>query len=147
MNNTAAFVRRAQTLRAFKIAATDSNYFALLFDPFDESRANSTSVIEIFTVGGRTPPNNHQIAHEMFYVLKGEGRARCQGESFDLRQGDSLMLKPGAEHVVENTGTTKLYCLTVMAPNEGFAELIRAGVEVTLDEEDRAVVLGRASSF
>jgi hypothetical protein len=43
---------------------------------------------------------------------------------------------------VENTGNGKLYCLTTMMPNEGFAELIRAGIPVELDEEDIAVFGG-----
>ena len=38
------------------------------------------------------------------------------------------------EHVVENTGPGKLYCLTMMTPNEGFAELIRAGTPVELTD-------------
>jgi hypothetical protein len=39
--------------------------------------------------------------------------------------------------VIENTGPGKLYTLTVMTPNEGFAELIRGGEPVELDDEDR----------
>jgi hypothetical protein len=46
------------------------------------------------------------------------------------------------EHVVENTGPDKLYCLTVMVPNEGFAELIRDGAPMALDDADRAVITG-----
>jgi hypothetical protein len=52
------------------------------------------------------------------------------------------MLRPGAEHVIENTGAAKLYTLTFMVPNEGFAELIRAGAPVTLDDEDLAILCG-----
>ena len=55
-----------------------------------------------------------------------------------------LVLRPGCEHVVENTGREKLYCLTMMTPNEGFAELIRRGTPVTLTAEDVAVIRGDA---
>ena len=49
--------------------------------------------------------------------------------------------EPGdVDHVVENVGPDKLYCLTVMVPNEGFAEMIRDGETMTLDAADRAVV-------
>ena len=34
----------------------------------------------------------------------------------------------------------KLYCLTFMAPNEGFAELIRQGTPVELTAEDLTVI-------
>ena len=45
------------------------------------------------------------------------------------------------EHVVENIGPDKLYCLTVMVPNEGFAELIRAGSTQSLDAADQAAII------
>jgi mannose-6-phosphate isomerase-like protein (cupin superfamily) len=89
-----------------------------------------------------TPPNTHRYAHEFFYVLAGEGVALCGGESHSIAKGDALMLRPGAEHIIKNTGDGKLYTLTFMVPNEGFAELIRAGQPVPLDEEDIAVLCG-----
>ena len=44
--------------------------------------------------------------------------------------------------MIEYTGPRKLYTLTFMVPNEGFAELIRAGQLVTLDDEDLEVLCG-----
>jgi len=43
-------------------------------------------------------------------------------------------------HLIENTGSSRLYALCVMVPNENFAELIRTGRLVELDEEDLAVL-------
>ena len=57
-----------------------------------------------------------------------------------MEKGDTLVLPPGLDHVVENTGAGRLYCLTVMVPNEGLAELIRAGATMVLDDVDRATV-------
>lgn len=133
--------RSVQDVQVRRIAPTDTNYFALLFDP-EADGIEQVCVVEIFTVGGKTPPNSHERAHEFFYVLAGEGIARCREVARRIGKGDALMLRPGAEHVIENTGDTKLYTLTFMVPNEGFAELIRAGEELTLDEEDRAVLTG-----
>jgi mannose-6-phosphate isomerase-like protein (cupin superfamily) len=131
----------ASTAKAFRIAPTDTNYFAVLFDP-EKDAIRNVFVVEIFTAGGATPPNTHSHADEFFYVLSGEGIARCDGAETPLKKGDSLLLRPGHEHIVHNTGTAKLYCLTVMTPNEGFAELIRSGQPVTLDAEDLAVLGG-----
>lgn len=131
------------TAKAFRIAPSDTNYFAILFDPHKD-KCEPIFVIEIFNVGGATPPNSHSHAHEFFYVLHGEGIARCGGASRPIRKGDALLLRPGAEHVVENTGAGKLYTLTVMTPNEGFSELIRAGERVTLDAGDLSVLGGAA---
>jgi mannose-6-phosphate isomerase-like protein (cupin superfamily) len=136
--------KRGGECRAYRISPKDTNYFALLFDPEGE-QADLTCVIEIFTKGGKTPPNVHTRAHEMFYVLRGEGIARCGDIAKPIRQGDALLIRPGGEHVIENTGAGKLYTLTVMIPNEDFAQLIRNGEPVTLDDEDVAVIEGRST--
>jgi mannose-6-phosphate isomerase-like protein (cupin superfamily) len=130
---------------AFRISPADTNYFILLFDPQGEG-VQSVVVVEVFAVGGRTPPNSHVRAHEFFYVLHGQGRALCGGRCALLRRGDALLVRPGVEHVIENTGPGKLYTLTVMTPNEGFAELIRHGEAVPLDEEDRTVLAAAAAA-
>src|SRR5271163_3055414 len=123
----------AASAKAFRISPKDTNYFVLLFDR-EKDDIENIFVIEIFTKSGATPPNEHAHAHEFFYVLEGEGK------SMPIRRGDALLLRPGSEHVIENTGSGKLYTLTVMTPNEGFAELIRSGQPVELDDEDRKVL-------
>lgn len=125
----------------YRISPNDTNYFALIVDPVAD-KVPFVTVVEIFEKGGKTPPNAHAAAHEMFFVLKGEGKAWCDGNETALKSGDVLVLTPTSEHVVENTGAGKLYCLTTMMPNEGFAELIRNGSPVALDAEDIAVLEG-----
>jgi len=136
-----AVLRSVGKVEARRISPTDTNYFALLFEPGVDAIA-PVCVVEIFSVGGATPPNMHRQAHEFFFVLSGAGIARCGDLSLPIAKGDALMLRPGTEHVIENTGPTKLYTLTFMVPNEGFAELIRAGQLVTLDDEDLEVLHG-----
>lgn len=133
-------LRRARDCRVSRISPQDTNKFVMTVDPVAD-RLPFVSVIEIFDAGGKTPPNTHRYAHEMFYVLEGRGRAYCDGKSYDIAKGDTLVLPPGMEHVVENTGPERLYCLTVMVPNEGFAELIRAGAPMALDAADEAAIL------
>ena len=130
-----AFTRSLADAPCFRISPDDTNYFAILADPIGDDVPWIT-VIEIFDHDGKTPPNSHAVAHEMFYVLKGEGIAIADGEKTPVRAGDALVLRPGCEHVVENTGEGKLYCLTTMIPDEEFAALIRNGKPETLLDED-----------
>ncbi len=141
MMATPSIAKRAADLRAFRISPKDSNYFACMLDPVSDG-VSFTMVVEIFEPGGKTPPNSHTVAEEAFFVIAGTGRAIVGSDSRDIGPGDVLVLRPGTEHVVENTGPKKLYCLTMMTPNEGFAELIHAGVPVALTAEDRAVITG-----
>jgi mannose-6-phosphate isomerase-like protein (cupin superfamily) len=141
MMQTDVIARHPGALQGFRISPNDSNYFACLFDPIADG-VSFTLVVEIFNPGGRTPPNTHADAYESFFVLAGTGLAHAGGAAFAIAPGDAFVLRPGVEHVVENTGQKKLYCLTLMTPNEGFAELIRNGTPVEITDEDRAVIAG-----
>ncbi len=132
-------IKRPETLKAFRIAPDDTNYMACLFDPIDE-KVGFTCIVEIYDVGGKTPPNAHSAAHEMFFILKGEGTAICDGNAAPVRAGDAVLLPPGSVHVIENTGPGKLYALCLMVPNEDFAEMIHKGTPVPMDPADIAVL-------
>ncbi|NES93873.1 MAG: cupin domain-containing protein [Desertifilum sp. SIO1I2] len=125
--------------QAYRISPNDTNRLAIVFDP-STTDFSLTYCVEIFDVGGKTPPNRHQLAVEMFFVLKGEGLANCDGKSVRIQAGDSLLVPPTGTHVIENTGKDRLYALCIMIPNEDFAELIRSGTPVELDEEDMRVL-------
>ena len=137
--SAAAIVKRMADCPAYRISPKDTNYFALLFDARGEG-CDLVAVVEIFEPGGKTPPNVHHRAHEIFFVLEGEGRAICDGKTTRVAKGDAMLVRPGHTHVVENTGPGKLYSLTVMAPNEDFAELIRGGTPVSLSADDRRIL-------
>ena len=135
-----ALAKTARHYEAFKINAADSNRLALIFDP-QKDGANFIACVEIFDQGGKTPPNEHAVGQEFFFILSGEGLATCDGRTIAVKPGDSLLLKPGTEHALENTGTGRLYCLTIMVPDDGFTDLIRSGVPAALDDEDLAVLV------
>jgi mannose-6-phosphate isomerase-like protein (cupin superfamily) len=128
-----------QDYQAYRISPEDTNRLAIVFDPVI-ANMSLTYCVEIFDVGGKTPPNRHQLAVEMFFILKGEGLASCDGKVVPIRSGDSVLVPPNGIHVLENTGSGRLYALCMMVPNEDFAELIRSGIPVELDEEDWAVL-------
>lgn len=132
-------VKSPQDYQAYRISPHDSNRLAIIFDTAS-ANTSLTCCVEIFDIGGKTPPNRHQWAVEMFFILKGEGRASCDGKTVSIQAGDSLLVPPTGTHLIENTGQTRLYTLCVMVPNEDFAELIRSGTPVQLDEEDLAVL-------
>ena len=135
------FFKRPDQFEAFRIKAGESNRLVVMFDSIKE-KLDFIACVEIFDEGGLTPPNTHKAADELFFVLEGEGRARCDDNWVELRKGDAMVVPAGAEHVVENTGDGRLYTLTVMVPDENFARLIRSGVPDKLDEEDLRVLQG-----
>lgn len=128
-----------QDYRAFRISPNDTNRLAIVFEP-KIADASLTLCIEIFDPGGKTPPNRHNIAVEMFFILKGTGIAECDGKEIEFKAGDSLLVPPKGIHQIRNTGQGRLYAICFMVPNEDFAELILSGTPVELDEEDLRVL-------
>ncbi len=134
-----AVVKSPRDYQAYRISPHDSNRLAIVFDPAI-ANFSMTFCVEIFDIGGKTPPNRHQMAIEMFFVLKGQGIAICDGKEEQIQAGDSLLVPPTGIHAIRNTGSERLYALCFMVPNEDFAELIRSGLPVELDDEDMAVL-------
>jgi mannose-6-phosphate isomerase-like protein (cupin superfamily) len=132
-------VRSTQNYQAFRISPTDTNRIVLLFDP-TETHYSMTVCVEIFDPGGGTPYHRHRHADEMFFILQGEGAALCDGKAVALRAGDCILVRPTGMHEIQNTGDQRLYVLSVMVPNEDFAELVRSGIPAELDAEDLAVL-------
>jgi mannose-6-phosphate isomerase-like protein (cupin superfamily) len=139
MSAPPAVARTSADYRCYKISPGDTNRLAIVFDPIGDG-VDFICTVEIFEVGGKTPPNRHPVGQEMFFVLQGACIATAGDRTVALRAGDSLLVRPGHEHVIENTGAGKLYLLQVMVPNDDFAELIRRGTPMTLDDEDLAVL-------
>jgi mannose-6-phosphate isomerase-like protein (cupin superfamily) len=138
-------IKSPKDYQAYRISPQDTNRLAIVFEPATAD-ASLTFCVEIFDEGGKTPPNRHQFAVEMFFVLKGEGLATCDGKTVPIRAGDSLLVPPTGIHELRNTGSGRLYTLCFMVPNEDFAELIHSGIPVELDEEDLRV-LGRSDAL
>ncbi len=132
-------VRSTQNYQAFRISPTDTNRIVLLFDP-TVTNYSMTVCVEIFDPGGGTPYHRHRHADEMFFILQGEGAALCDGKEIVLRAGDCILVRPTGMHEIHNTGAQRLYLLSVMVPNEDFAELVRSGIPAELDAEDLAVL-------
>ena len=125
--------------QTYRISPNDTNRLAIVFDP-DSANDSLTVCVEIFEVGSETPPHRHNFAVEMFFILKGEGIAVCDGKETSLHSGDSVLMPKTGTHYLKNTGNERLYALCMMVPNEDFSELIRNGIPATLDEEDLKIL-------
>lgn len=128
----------ARTAQAHHITAGDTVKLAPLAGPAD-GLAHSVFV-EIWEPGGAQPPNSHPRSTETFFILGGEGEAEVDGVTAPVRAGDFLVLAAGTVHRIRNTGAGKLYAITTMLPDEGFAALVERGPVTDLDDEDRAVL-------
>ena len=77
---------------------------------------------------------------ETFLFLQGSGTAYCDGTRVEVHAGQLLVLPARSLHHIESSPAGKLYAITTMAPDDGFAALVRRGSVAPLDDQERAVV-------
>jgi mannose-6-phosphate isomerase-like protein (cupin superfamily) len=112
---------------------------AVLSGPADGS--GTTVVLEIWEPGGSQPDNSHEESTETFVVLKGTARAHSDEHVVDLGPGNVIVLPAtSVHHIVNSSATERLYTITVMEHDGGFADLILTGPEAALDDADAAVL-------
>ena len=66
--------------------------------------------------GGATTAHYHRTTEELYYIVGGTGRMRIADEERDVRRGDCIVIPPGAEHKLTNTGAGPLVLLCCCAP-------------------------------
>ena len=65
------------------------------------------------------PPHSHAGNEEVVYVLEGSLRYTVDGETRDLRPGDSMSTPRGSVHAFSNPGAEAARALVVMTPDIG----------------------------
>jgi nicotinamidase-related amidase/mannose-6-phosphate isomerase-like protein (cupin superfamily) len=125
---------RASGRSAYRIASGDTVKLVPLKSP--EPGFDASVFLEIWDPGGSQPPNSHERSVETFFILEGSGVAYSDGDEFPVTAGDLVVLPAGTVHRIENTGPERLYAVTTMRPDAGFAALVERGSPEALDADD-----------
>lgn len=137
------FYKDVEAARPYHISAGDTVKLAVVHYPDD---VYDVSVLyEVWEVGGAQPVNSHSRSVETFWFLSGSGVAFSDGSEIEVAAGGFLVLPPKSRHRIANTGDSRLYAITTMSPDDGFAKLVSSGVPTTFDPEDLAVLRGLVS--
>jgi mannose-6-phosphate isomerase-like protein (cupin superfamily) len=66
--------------------------------------------------GESTLPHRLLKSTELYYILKGTGCMKIEGESSTVRPGQIVLIPPGAVQNIRNTGTCDLVFLCIVSP-------------------------------
>ncbi|SDG22500.1 cupin domain-containing protein [Klenkia brasiliensis] len=136
---TAPVVKSLSDITPHYIGDNRTVRLAVLSGPADGS--STTVVLEIWEPGGSQPDNSHEASTETFVVLRGTARAHSDEHVTELGPGDVIVLPAtSVHHIVNTSATERLYTITVMENDGGFADLILTGPEAFLDDADAAVL-------
>ena len=127
-----------ELLQGFRFSDRDHCRLALLHDPKQPSAA--TIFLEIHDPSDRVPSHAHHQAAELFFVPRSEVHVHVGETSIRARGSDCVVVPEDAIHDLENPGPGRLYLLTVLSCDQGFADVLRHGLPAPLDAEDLAVL-------
>ena len=88
--------------KAFGPTAPGASIRVLIDDEHDGAPVYKLRMIEL-EPGGRSPDHSHPYEHENF-VVEGVGQVMVDGEWFDLKPGDVVLVPPGVRHQYRNAG-------------------------------------------
>lgn len=144
---------RPEELHGFRFSEHDHCRLALLSAPGDLERGPeaadapgqacdgaATVFLEVHDVSDRVPFHSHHEAAELFFVLRGTALFHAGERTIRARGGDFVVVPPDLPHDLQNPGPGRLYLITVLSRDAGFAELLQHGIPTPLDAEDLAVL-------
>lgn len=138
---------RPEDLYGFRFSERDQCRLALLSAPEDGMAAPQTVAagaptvfLEVHDPSDRVPFHVHHEAAELFFVLRGSALFHAGERTIVARGGDFVVVPPELPHDLQNPGPGRLYLITVLSRDAGFADLLRHGIPTPLDAEDLAVL-------
>lgn len=75
----------------------------------------SVALVEV-NVGLEADPHLHRMTEEVYFILEGEGDVRVGTVVSKVSQWDSVVIPPGYEHTIRNTGPKTLRLLAINSP-------------------------------
>jgi mannose-6-phosphate isomerase-like protein (cupin superfamily) len=77
--------------------------------------------------GGETAAHFHRVTEELYFFTAGRGLMRLGDEVRDVAAGDCVVIPPGAEHALVNTGDEPLVLLCCCAPAYAHDDTVLTG--------------------
>ena len=101
---------------AIAFITKDGSEIRELLSHRNSSIRNQSLAEACLPVGGATQEHYHSRTEEIYYITRGSGRIRIEGELRDVVVGDAIVITPGQRHKLWNIGTEPLRLLCCCAP-------------------------------
>jgi mannose-6-phosphate isomerase-like protein (cupin superfamily) len=106
-------VNRAQTI---PFTTKDGSEIRELLAYRNSSIRNQSLAEATIAVGTATQEHYHPRSEEIYYILRGQGRMKLEGELREVGPLDAIAIPPGQRHKIWNIGTEPLVLLCCCAP-------------------------------
>jgi mannose-6-phosphate isomerase-like protein (cupin superfamily) len=94
----------------------DGSEIRELMHPAVHGNRNQSFAEAIVAPGCTTKLHLHRETEEIYHIGAGEGSMRLGDGVFPVRAGDTICIRPGTPHCIENTGSVPLNILCACSP-------------------------------
>ncbi len=88
----------------------------VLLDPGSGGSPEMSMVKITFPSGGRTEEHERTV-EETIYIVKGKTSIHSEGTSYELTEGDMIIIPPKTPHWHENSGSGNLEQIVIFSPS------------------------------
>ena len=103
--------------------------------PYNSPYDSFSSGIQVLEAGSSVKQHAHERGHELIFVYEGSGYTEIDGERHELTQGSMMIVGRQVQHMVCNTGESKLKMMWVIFP-PGLEDWFRAIGKPRMPGED-----------
>ncbi len=100
----------------------DGSEIRELLHPSQGSVENQSLAEAVVPPGTITLLHRHHRTEEIYHITRGEGRMTLGDAVFPVVVGDSIAIRPGTPHCIENIGQVPLHILCCCAPAYSHAD-------------------------
>lgn len=94
----------------------DGSLIRELMHPMQHASRNQSLAEAVVQPGQKTALHRHQQSEELYHITAGSGHMTLGLDNFDVSAGDTVCIRPGTPHCIENTGNSELRILCCCAP-------------------------------
>lgn len=94
----------------------DGSIIRELLHPSNHGVVNQSLAEAVVEPGQTTALHLHRQTEEIYHLTQGLGTMTLGSETFSVRVGDSIVIRPGTPHCIANTGTEPLHILCACSP-------------------------------
>lgn len=94
----------------------DTSIIREILAPRNSSVQKQSLAEAIVLPGATTQAHYHPVTEELYYILRGVGTMRLDGEVREVVSGDGIAIPPGMPHQIRNCGTEELVFLCCCVP-------------------------------
>lgn len=94
----------------------DNSEIRELMHPGVHGNTNQSLAEATIAVGTGTLLHRHRVTEELYHITAGDGLMTLGAERFAVATGDTILIRPGVAHRIENTGRSPLRLLCMCSP-------------------------------